>query len=112
MSKDHGHSDSKADVQGSRMRAQEEQHRLEMAAISVISLCNTKESLDKQKLDKTNPYYTTAYGDVVETVEREIKAMELLKESSDLFEEIISLDFTNYTERKMLALIEKIGERI
>tara|TARA_R110000782_G_scaffold267520_1_gene362998 strand:- start:58 stop:261 length:204 start_codon:yes stop_codon:yes gene_type:complete len=57
----------------------EELIRLQMAAISVISLCNTKNSLEKQRLNKNNAYWTPAYEDVVTGVLREIKLIEELK---------------------------------
>jgi len=49
-----------------------EKESMRQAAISVISLCNTKESFDKQKLKKDNPHWSVAYGDVCTAVQREI----------------------------------------
>lgn len=46
-----------------------------LAAVSVVSLQNTRESL-KRRIDKTHPYWTHAYGDVCAAVDREIALRE------------------------------------
>jgi predicted RNA-binding protein with EMAP domain len=49
----------------------DEQTRMQMAAIAAVALCNTPESLAKQRIDRRNPYWTPAYEEVVSAVERE-----------------------------------------
>lgn len=86
MSKDPGY--SKIDSQGSRIRDLEseinelkETHGMQLAGISVVSLCNTEESLSKQEIQKDNPYWTVAFEDVRTAMEREI---ELIAENKKL----------------------------
>ena len=50
----------------------EEIYRMQMTAISTITLANTPESYRLAKIEKGHPYWTPAYEDVCATVEREI----------------------------------------
>ena len=50
-----------------------ELHRLQLTGISVISFCNTIESLNKTTIDPDNPYWTPAFDDVQNAVKREIE---------------------------------------
>lgn len=50
----------------------EEDLAMKLAAISVASISNTRESMDRNILDRDHPLYTCAYGDVVDTVNREM----------------------------------------
>ena len=64
------------------LKEEDEITRMQFAAISVISRCNTIESLTKQRLRDDSPYYTVAYEDVIIAIEREIKLLEKRNEFS------------------------------
>jgi hypothetical protein len=53
-----------------------EQHCMQLAAISVAALCNTRESQEKREITKNSPYYSIAYHDVITAVKREIELRE------------------------------------
>ena len=57
-----------------------ETHRLQLAGVSVMSLCNTKKSLRKNRIKNTSPYWTAVSDDVAEAMEREIGLIERVKE--------------------------------
>jgi hypothetical protein len=64
-------------------RVQPDEHTaMLLAAISVAAMCNTRESAAKQRIDKSSPYWTAAYGDVVAAVEREMALREKLVDQS------------------------------
>lgn len=48
-------------------------HRMQMAAISVAALMNTRASAEGWKMHKDEPYWTPAYQDVCIAIEREMK---------------------------------------
>jgi hypothetical protein len=65
----------------SRMKAAEgeiERLRLQLAGCGVAALCNTRESAEKQRITKENPYWSASYGDVCDAVEREMNLRDLL----------------------------------
>ena len=62
---------------------------MKLAGISTACIQNTERTI-KDRIDKTNPYWTVAYGDVCDTVDREMK---LRTENS-----------------KLRGALEKIGE--
>jgi hypothetical protein len=49
-----------------------ETHALQLAAISTASVQNTETTV-KDRIDRDNPYWTQAYGDVCAAVDREMK---------------------------------------
>ena len=59
----------------------EELHRMQLTAISVIALCNTTDSLEKQRIGKDNPYWTPAFEDTVSAVGREMRERERATEA-------------------------------
>lgn len=56
-----------------------EAEALRLAAISTASLCNTRESAKQMRIGRDHPYWTQAYEDVCEAVEREMALREELK---------------------------------
>lgn len=62
------------------LEQQAEIHRMQLAGISTISGCNTKESMKQQGIEKTNPYWTPAFEDTKKAVEREMILIERIKE--------------------------------
>lgn len=59
---------------------EEELQRLQFAAISTVSLCNTPASLAQHRIDSNNPYWTPAYEDVVIAMLREMALLERVAE--------------------------------
>lgn len=55
-----------------------EKLRLQLAGCGVAAMCNTKESAEKQRIAKDNPYWSASYGDVCNAVDREIGLREAL----------------------------------
>lgn len=47
-----------------------EQIRLQLAACGVAAMCNTEESIDKQRIHKDSPYYTATYQDICNGIDR------------------------------------------
>jgi hypothetical protein len=68
----------KAELLESQLQEQRETHALQLAAISTASLCNTRESHEASRIGNDHPFWTCAYGDVFQTVEREICFRELV----------------------------------
>ena len=68
-----------ADHQRKKIDELEELHRMQLAGVSTIARCNTRESLSKQMIDENNPYYTVALGDVKIAMEREIDLININK---------------------------------
>ena len=60
--------------------AQIEELRMKLRACSVAALCNTAESAADQRIKNDNPYWSAAYGDVVDAVAREMLLRERVKE--------------------------------
>lgn len=56
----------------SALKDERELHRMQLDAISILSLCNTPESSKKQRIGRDNPYWTVALQDVYAAVDREI----------------------------------------
>jgi len=52
-------------------KAEVELHIMQLAAVSTASAQNTHTSV-KDRIDKNNPYWTQAYGDVCVAIDREI----------------------------------------
>ena len=61
---------------------------MQTAAISVASTANTRESWEKNKLDRTSPYWTVAYGDVLYAVSREINERERAEKAEERIREL------------------------
>lgn len=57
-----------------------ERERLRLAACGVAAMCNTKETMEKQRIGRDNPYWSGSYGDVCSAVDREMKLREILVE--------------------------------
>lgn len=60
-----------------------ELHTMQLAGIMTASIQNT-ESTVKDRIDKSNPYWTQAYGDVCRAVDREMKLHAELNEAKEL----------------------------
>lgn len=63
-----------------QLRAENENHVMQLAAIMTASMQNT-ESTVKDRIDRSNPYWTVAYQDVCTAVDREMKLRAELAES-------------------------------
>jgi hypothetical protein len=50
----------------------QEDSSMKLAGVSTACLQNTEKTI-KDRIDKSNPYWTVAYGDVCDTVDREMK---------------------------------------
>lgn len=67
-----------------------EQHAMELAAISTVCLQNTLTTI-KDRIDNSHPYWTVAYGDVVQVVNCEILWRETLRHvAPNLYQKIIN----------------------
>jgi hypothetical protein len=60
-----------AKLRGAREWLQEDSS-MKLAGVSTACLQNTEKTI-KDRIDKSNPYWTVAYGDVCDTVDREMK---------------------------------------
>lgn len=60
--------------------AEIERLRIQLAACGVAAMQNTEES-KKQRIGRDNPYWSASYGDVCDTVDREMSLREEVKES-------------------------------
>lgn len=65
-----------------------EKRLIELAAISTAAMCNTAKSKQEQFIDKDNPYWTVAYGDVIQAVEREMVLIEKIAGLCELVKSI------------------------
>jgi regulator of replication initiation timing len=59
-----------------QLKAENEKLRMQLAGCGVAAMCNTKESANKQRIGKENPYYSASYQDVCDAVDREMKLRE------------------------------------
>jgi hypothetical protein len=59
-----------------RLRECEELHRMQLAAIGVSAMCNTRETAAQQRIGRSNPYWTLALEDVYRAVDREMDERE------------------------------------
>lgn len=59
--------------------------RLQLAACGVAAMCNTEETIDKQRIGEDSPYWSDSYRNVCNAVDRE---MELQAENERLREEL------------------------
>jgi hypothetical protein len=95
-----------------RIKELEETHRMQLAGISVISNCNTADSLKKQSMSEGNPYWSVAFGDVVIMMKREIKAIETITKLKEVLEYVVteSGTSTNYNLKARTTLQEVFGD--
>jgi hypothetical protein len=70
--------DAYVDGYGKGYDEKSEEHRYQIVACSVAANQNTRESI-KNRIDRSNPFWTLAYSDVCDAVDREI----LLREERD-----------------------------
>lgn len=63
----------KAISEGRELR---EKHGIQLASISVAAMSNTRATAKFNRLERVNPYWTAAYQDVLDAVEREMKERE------------------------------------
>lgn len=71
-----------------RIAELEETHRMQLAGISTISVCNTKESLRDCYITSDNPYWTPAFEDVVYAMDREIENLETIATLREALESV------------------------
>lgn len=61
--------------------AELEKLRMQLAACGVAAMCNTRESVAKQRIDADNPYWCASYSDVCQAVDREMQLRDRLNAS-------------------------------
>lgn len=72
------------------MNTPNEQHIMELAAISTASIQNTRLTI-KDRITKENPYWTVAYGDVCNAVDREMNHRQNLEKMEAILKRIMAL---------------------
>jgi hypothetical protein len=55
-----------------QLKEVQELHRMQLAAIGVSAMCNTRETAAQQRIGRDNPYWTLALEDVYRAVDREM----------------------------------------
>jgi len=70
-----------------KIDALEEKHRMQMAAISVTSLCNTEKALNVNSVDLKSPYWSVGLLDVETAMKREIFLLKRVKELEEKLKE-------------------------
>ena len=85
----------------------EELRIMQLAAISTVLLQNTIESA-KERIIKGNPYWTVAYQDACDAVDREIKLRSQLEKAEKALNEILT--YQKHT-RKERALVSEIARK-
>lgn len=66
----------------SQIEELKELHRMQLAACSTAALANTEKSKEF-RIDKASPYWTPAYQDVCDSVDREINYRTALEEAAE-----------------------------
>ena len=66
----------------------------QLAAISVLSLCNTHESLKKLVITKESPAWSGAYDDVKAALRREIHYRDEALRLSEILKNLLGVDVT------------------
>jgi len=75
-----------------RLKEEVETLRLQLAACGVAALCNTKESCDQQRIEKTNPYYSASYQDVCNMVDREMRLRQQVEIARNGLKKVMKAD--------------------
>lgn len=77
-----------------RLKSELEQTRVQLAGCGVAAMCNTRESMQEQLVEKGAYGYSASYQDVVDAVNREISLREQLTASQQEVERLtIQRDF-------------------
>jgi hypothetical protein len=58
------------------LKEAQELHRMQLAAIGVSAMCNTRGTAAQQRIGRDNPYWTLALEDVYRAVDREMAERE------------------------------------
>lgn len=66
------------------LESENETLRMQLAGCSVVALCNTRETFEKQGIDRNNAYWTPAYEDIRKAVYREMNYRECLERISQM----------------------------
>lgn len=66
-----------------RIITEHEQLRMQLAACGVAAMCNTRESAEKERIGRENPYWSASYADVCRAVDREMAWREYAYDLAD-----------------------------
>lgn len=69
-----------------RLRAENEQVRMELASCGVAARCNTKESIQALRITKEDPHWSFSYQNVCDAVDRELQLREKLDIATEALE--------------------------
>lgn len=58
---------------GMQLQLDLEAERMRLAACGVAAMCNTRETAQKQRIGRDNPYWSASYEDICKAVDREMK---------------------------------------
>lgn len=92
----------------------EELHRMQLSAISVLALMNTRESAALHRIDNSNPCWTPSLQDVYDAVDREMTERERAEAASSRAAELRDDIFAERARAKIAerALAETEEERL
>jgi len=90
-----------------KLKTELETERLKLAACGVAAMQNTKKTI-KERIDKSNPYWSASYGDVCGAVDREVEFREKLDKVQGLIDALKYVARQNKTSKQMQAVI--LGE--
>lgn len=87
----------------------QEDSSMKLAGVSTACLQNTEKTI-KDRIDKSNPYWTVAYGDVCDTVDREMKLRTENAKLRAALEKVKSYKSSEYTQRSFMDDMRAIRE--
>ncbi len=65
---------------------------MQLAGCGVAAKCNTRETMELQRIGRDNPNWCLSYADVIEAVEREISNREMIETLAETLELIKDYD--------------------